>query len=992
MTNFKATTGIYSILQLTLLVIGIVWPFELPELSTTANAFSFVAAVTLSILSILEHSRSPRPSILLSAFLSLTVLFDIVQVRSMWLLYHARHELAFVRLFTATIAVKAILVLLESLHRRSWLRWDWKTHSPEETSGLYGLGTFLWLGPLFKMGYGKVLDVSDLFPIDNSISVQNLQASITQCVESNALQGDKNGLAKELSRSLIVPLLLPVAPRVALLGLRLCQPFLIDAVLTFLEQPHSELTTNKGYGLIGATVLVYIGIPITTALYWYLQERCLFMTRAYLVSAIYRQTTQAPVSAEDDSAAITLMSSDVERVRMGFLQLHEFWANPVQAAIVCWLIQRQLGAAAFAAPLAVILICVICSAILIRLISPRQTAWMQAIQKRVGHTASVIRNMKHLKISGLTKPVEYAIQKLRVDEIKAGGEFRVFLIYTVAISFTPVFLGPVLSFAVTTRHLNATTIFTSLSYLLLLLEPLSSIFQNAPQLLVGFSCLSRIQNFLVREPRHEFRQFIKSGLTSEKEEVDEKQSLSVDIRNGNFGWEKETSILKQVNISMRNGLTMVIGPVACGKSTLCRALLGETPISSGEVVIRTKFGKVAYCDQTPFLPNRSIKEAIIAFSKFDEARYAKVLDATMLSQDLLLLPNKDLTKIGSDGLALSGGQKKRIALARALYIQCDLLVLDDVLGGLDANTEEHVFHRVFGPSGLLKAGETVVILTTNAVKYLPLADHIVALGCDGTVVEQGHFHDLVTNRGYVFGLGIQDDAHDTSTSITMAQSKVESFQDDFPNNESSLAEPQISTRDSPTRAIGDLAVFAHYFKTVGTLWLSLFLAFGVLCGFFQNFPTIWLGYWSSNTFNHPKSVYIGIYALFQGLALAAIVGEALIGFLLIIRNSGLRLHEAALQTVISAPLSFFSQTEVGTITNFFSQDMTLLDGELPQALINTSLQTWNAVGGAAVVAAASPYIIITYPFVALILYVVQRFYLRTSRQIRLLDLETKSPL
>jgi hypothetical protein len=171
-----------------------------------------------------------------------------------------------------------------------------------------------------------------------------------------------------------------------------------------------------------------------------------------------------------------------------------------------------------------------------------------------------------------------------------------------------------------------------------------------------------------------------------------------------------------------------------------------------------------------------------------------------------------------------------------------------------------------------------------------------------------------------------------------------------------------------------------------------FLLFGILTGFLGSFPTIWLGYWSADSFNHSKSFYVGIYGLFQCFALASILSEASIGLLIIIRDSGSSLHEAALRTVISAPLRFFSQTDTGIITNLFSQDMTLIDGELAQALINTSLQIWLAVGSAAVVASSSPYIIIAYPFVLSILYGVQRFYLRTSRQLRLLDLEAKSPL
>jgi ATP-binding cassette, subfamily C (CFTR/MRP), member 1 len=111
---------------------------------------------------------------------------------------------------------------------------------------------------------------------------------------------------------------------------------------------------------------------------------------------------------------------------------------------------------------------------------------------------------------------------------------------------------------------------------------------------------------------------------------------------------------------------MVVCPVVSGKSRLCKALLGEIPYSRGQVIMRTGVREIGYCDQTPFLSNKTIKDNIIGFSPFDEKRYAKVIDATMLAYDLSILPQGDETRVGSNGISLSGGQKQRVAIARAL--------------------------------------------------------------------------------------------------------------------------------------------------------------------------------------------------------------------------------------------------------------------------------------------------------------------------------------
>ncbi|KZL80509.1 abc transporter [Colletotrichum incanum] len=687
-----------------------------------------------------------------------------------------------------------------------------------------------------------------------------------------------------------------------------------------------------GYGLIGATAIIYTGIPIANALYWYFQERLLCMIRAHLAAAVYRKTIQAKVSTTDNLAAVTLMSADIERVRMGLMEFHEFWANPIQAGLACWLLQKKLGAS-FAVPIVVVALCVASSTVLMRYIGPRQLAWMQKIQKRIGHTANVIGNMKHLKISGLEGPVEDTINSLRLEELRVGGRFRWFLVILVGIGFTPVLLAPVVTLAVTSRNLDVTTIFTSVSYLLLLSDPLSTLFQLIPQLLAAFTCLQRVQSFLQTESRHDFRDH---DVVIHPKGLNPSRRLSpvAKIINGNSGWNEETVVLKNINVVIPPGLTMVIGPVASGKSTFCKALLGETPIAQGQIVMSINCLAVGYCEQVPFLRNASIRDNIVGYSTaVDESRYAAVIEATMLAQDLHLFPRGDRTKVGSDGVSLSGGQKQRVSIARALYGQYDLLVFDDVLSALDADTQQHVFHRIFGLNGMLKARTANAVLCTNSTRYLQSADHIIALAADGTIAGKGSFDRIMP-----------------------AVKKPSTVY-------STASEDRQNTKDA-TRIMGDAAVFGFYCRNIGTLLMLTFAGFGIIFGFFYNFPTIWLKYWSEDVSStnsvHSTSFYVGLYALFQCSALGSLIVEVIL--------------------------------DTGVVTNLLSQDMTLIDGELPQALTNTSLQVWVGLGAAAVIATSSPFVMISYPFILAIMYGIQRFYLRTSRQLRLLDLEAKAPL
>jgi ATP-binding cassette subfamily C (CFTR/MRP) protein 1 len=423
-------------------------------LFVSSIAVTFVSALCIIPVSIFEHKRSPRPSILLNIYLFLTLLFDVVQTRTLWLASVNFNDNIFSRLFTASIAVKALLIVLESQNKSKWIQWDAEKHSPEETSGIFGLGAFFWLNRLFWAGSRRILTLGDLFPLDRSMTAESLQLELISHMESGQ-KGQKYGLglAKAMARTLAAPLVLPIAPRVALTAFKFCQPFLIHSLLDYLQKPADKSSKNIGYGLIGATVLVYIGIAISNALYWYFHERTLCMTRGALAGAIYRKATEVPLSAAGDSEALTLMSADVERIRLGLMNLHDYWGNTIEVALASWLLERQLGVA-FVAPLVLILCCTIAASFVHRYTGQRQKLWMSKIQKRVGLTANVISNMKHLKISGLAVPVEKLIQSMRVDELESSSSFRRIYVAVITIGYTPLALSPVVTFAVTGRTLD----------------------------------------------------------------------------------------------------------------------------------------------------------------------------------------------------------------------------------------------------------------------------------------------------------------------------------------------------------------------------------------------------------------------------------------------------------------------------------------------------------------------------------------------------------
>ncbi|KAL2075027.1 hypothetical protein VTL71DRAFT_8807 [Oculimacula yallundae] len=1002
---FKLVAAIsLGAINLTLLVISARSRF-VDNVFVSSIVLSLVSTFCIAALSGLEHTRSPRPSILIQTFLLLIILFDVVRARTFWLSAIGSEEFVFCRLFTASIVGKTVLLLLESKQKTKQVKWDSENHSPEETAGIFGLAAYTWLYTIFWNGYRTVLTLEDLFTLDQRLATQDLQVKLRQHLEDSSNKGKKHGLglAKALSETLSISLILPVLPRMGLIAFRFCQPFLINTLLDYLQKSNRESPANFGYGLIGAAFLIYMGIAVSTSFYWYFHERSLCKCRAALGGAVYVKTTEMKSTSSGDSAAVTLMSTDVERVRLGLLNLHEFWGNSVEVALASWLLQRQLGAAV-AAPLIVVLCCVIGGAFANRYTGARQKIWMEKIQKRVGLTANVISNMKHLKISGLAAPVEGLIQAMRVDELKAASRFRAVYVVAITFGFLPIALCPVMTFAVTSRTLDATTIFTSMSYLLLLADPLSYIFQNTPNLLAAFTCLERIQNFLEQEPRQDYRvsesHAENTGGSSFNSERKDRSAVS--ISNGSFGWDAGKMTLEEIDLDIPiSQLTLVVGPVGAGKSTLCKALLGEVPVVEGQVMIDTSSisRRIGYCDQVPYLSNTSIKDNIIGFSDFNELRYEEVIHATMLKTDFSMLPQGDETIIGSDGISLSGGQKQRVSMARALYLDSNFYIFDDILSGLDADTEDQVFRHVFGPDGLIRSRNATCLLCTHTIRHLPSADHIVALSTDGRIAEQGTFKDLLSNEQYIHSLGITASADriplKSASTVTASEiTKLEAPQ--IESTKPSTKQLGSGHVDEKKRMTGDSSVYKYYLGSLGKTSITAFIVFGLGWGFFYNWGNVWLEFWSrdisSTQPSRSKAFYVGLYALFQMCYVGSVFFVFLICYRTMVLVSGSKLHKAALSTLITAPLAFFTSTDTGLVTNLFSQDMTLIDNELPIAVTNLALDLCNAIGMAAVIATASPWLALSYPILFVILWGIQKFYLRTSRQLRFLDLEAKSPL
>lgn len=317
--------------------------------ASVANAvLGSVGTLALAILSFVEHERSIRPSLVIQAYLTLTLLLDAARVRTLWL---QSYNSAVAAVTTVSFTVKLLLIICEAAEKRSILQPKWKSTSPEATSGLFSRSVFWWLNGLFRTGFKRSLSMDDLLPLDKHLTCAYLYHRLQIAWVNVPTKAPRSLLFLFFGR-LKWRLLAVVPPRLGLIAFNFCQPFLIQRAISFSSRSKSEDPNNVGYGLIGAYFLVYTGIAITTGQYQHLTYRAITMARGGLVSMMFAKTSSLKADSADPATSLTLMSADIERITNGWQTMHEIWANLIEIALAIYLLERQLGAAC-AVPLAV---------------------------------------------------------------------------------------------------------------------------------------------------------------------------------------------------------------------------------------------------------------------------------------------------------------------------------------------------------------------------------------------------------------------------------------------------------------------------------------------------------------------------------------------------------------------------------------------------------------------------------------------------------------
>ncbi|KAI1505389.1 P-loop containing nucleoside triphosphate hydrolase protein [Biscogniauxia marginata] len=467
------------------------------------------------------------------------------------------------------------------------------------------------------------------------------------------------------------------------------------------------------------------------------------------------------------------------------------------------------------------------------------------------------------------------------------------------------------------------------------------------------------------------------------------------ISNATFRRHKKAAfVLNNISIDfVEGGLNVVMGQSGSGKSTLLMAILGETLLENGSITCPKD---IAYASQSPWLQNETIRENILFNSPFEQVRYDQVINACGLPIDFNEFPERDETEVGENGASLSGGQKSRVALARALYSKAPVILLDDIFSALDAKTSSSLWKEAF--CGDLLKGRTVV-LVTQLPWIAPQADLSITL-------ENGLIKDIQQNLGIVrktvtldktlFDEGNVDLISETTTNnVTETNGTAANG-----SSNGHLKTTEAKRRDEVTEEAlktGPTARF-QFFSYMRLFGSPFYAMLAIIMSTLSTASFIGTGLWIAVWVDaygkddaYDIAFYLGIYAAWS---MADIIFS---GLTYIAYESGgwyaaRTLHTTFMKAVMSVPLSWYKTTPVGRIVNRFSRDMNSIDTSLA-GMLRMCLEALIRLGFQ-VVAVGSVLPIFMLPAAACCIagIVAGELYTRTAVAVKRLVSSSQSPL
>ena len=654
---------------------------------------------------------------------------------------------------------------------------------------------------------------------------------------------------------------------------------------------------------------------------------------------------------------INLMSTDTYRVDQAAGMAHMVWTSPILVLITLVLLLVNLTYSALAG-FALLVIGMPLLTKAIKSLFHRRRRINKITDQRVSMTQEILQSVRFVKYFGWESSFLERVNSIRKREIRSIQFLLAVRSAINAVSMSLPIFASMLSFITynLSRHpLDPAPIFSSLALFNSLRLPLNLLPLVIGQVTDAWASLGRIQDFLLAEERKEdfvwdmdgknavymqHADFTWERTTTPEDAAVKKKQAKLEVSDKREGTPKpdvaedsanevtkvEPFKLNDIEFSVgRHELVAVIGGVGSGKSSLLAALAGDMRKTGGSVTIGASR---AFCPQYAWIQNTTFKENILFGKEYDRKWYDAVIDACALRPDLEMLPNADLTEIGERGITVSGGQKQRLNIARAIYFNSDIILMDDPLSAVDAHVGRHIFDHAI--CGLLK--DKCRILATHQLHVLSRCDRVIWMQ-EGRIETIDTFQNLMSNNESFRRLMATTAQEEKAEKDTQVKEGLIENEDDAAKKRKA-AKRGAALMQKEERAIKAVPwrVYTAYIRASGSILFGPMIILLLIISQGANITTnLWLSWWTSNQFGYSTGLYIGVYA-----ALGVAQALLMFAFSVVLSALGTKasrvLLKKAMYRALRAPMSFFDTTPLGRITNRFSKDVDIMDNNLTDAM------------------------------------------------------------
>ena len=702
-----------------------------------------------------EHWRSRNPNGVVLFYWVFFVLAYAVKLRSLVARKAYEDRLSYFITFNISLALAVVEFILEYLVPKKQSVYDAlgaDDECPIEYADIFSILTFGWMTPLMKFGYSNYLTQDDLWNLRQRDSTK-VTGQLLQESWDLELEKKRPSLWIALARSFGGPYLRGALIKTLSDTLAFVQPQLLRLLITFVDsyrpgREHQPAIRGIAIGL----AMFATSIAQTAALHQYFQRA--FETGMRVKSSLTAMIYSKSLKLSNESRAkkstgdiVTYMSVDQQRLADLAQWGQQLWSAPFQITLCMLSLYQLVGVSCFAGVAAMIIMIPI-NGFIARFMKKLQLSQMKYKDRRSRLMTEILNNMKSIKLyawgSAFMEKLSHVRNDLELNNLRKIGAAQSFATFTW--SSTPFFFS-CSTFAVfvlvNDKPLTTDLVFPALTLFNLLTFPLTVLPMVITSIIEATVAVGRLTSFFTADELQD------DSVRQIDEPPKQNGDSSVSIKDATFTWDKEQdkNVLQNINFNANKGeLTCIVGRVGAGKSSLLQSLLGDLWKINGEVVVR---GRIAYAAQTPWVMNASVKENIVFGHRWDPHFYNQTVNACALVDDFRQLPDGDQTEVGERGISLSGGQKARLGLARAVYARADVYLLDDVLSAVDQHVGRHLINNVLGPDGLL-AGKAR-ILATNAINVLKEADYMYLIRNE-TIHEKGTYQQLMAMRGEIANL------------------------------------------------------------------------------------------------------------------------------------------------------------------------------------------------------------------------------------------------